>query len=87
LSREEKCKRKDTVLWTPIIQQSNLRVQYWNIRFKSSKQRIDANKPIRQIIPKMDINSIQLLHENKRSVANALTKATEDHEILYKENY
>jgi hypothetical protein len=31
-SEKETCKKKDAVLWTPDIQQSNLIVQYWNIR-------------------------------------------------------
>jgi hypothetical protein len=39
-AENKQCKKKDPVMWTPAIQQSNLRVQYWNIRLKSTRQRI-----------------------------------------------
>jgi hypothetical protein len=38
------CKKKDPVMWTPQIQQSNLQVQYWNIRLKSTRQKLDLTR-------------------------------------------
>jgi hypothetical protein len=46
------CKKKNPVLWTPEVFQSNLRVQYYNTHLKSERQRIYANVRLKDIIKK-----------------------------------
>jgi hypothetical protein len=46
------CKKKEPVLWTPKVRQLNLRLQYWSMRVKSSKQRIDADQRLRNLLEK-----------------------------------
>jgi hypothetical protein len=86
-SEKTNCKKKDNnALWTPEIGQSNLRVQYWNIRYKSSKQRIDSHSRIQQIMKNMDENSFNILKNNTKSLKSALRKALIDHAKLCKSN-
>jgi hypothetical protein len=67
LNAEKKhCKKKDPVLWTPDIYQSNLRVQYYNIRLKSECHRIYARKRLKQIVSNMDDNSKKILRSNTK---------------------
>jgi hypothetical protein len=60
-----------------------LRVQYWNI---SIKQQIDSDKRIRQIIAKMNTESLKMIRDNTLSISRALAKALEDRRKLCKEN-
>lgn len=87
--RSEKlnCKKKDNnTLWTPQIIQSNLRIQYWNIKLKSAKQGIESTERMNQIMSKMDGNCINILQQNKRSLTKALEKALLDHANLCRAN-
>jgi hypothetical protein len=74
-SEKVNCKLKDNnTLWTPELFQSNLRVQYWNIRLKSTKQKLNANKRIQQIVSKMDKDSYKMICRNSQSLKGALKK-------------
>jgi hypothetical protein len=85
-AEKDTCKKKDLVLWTPCIQQSKLRVQYWNIRYGSIKQQINSDTRIRQIIAKMNTESLKRIRDNTLSISRALAKALEEHRKLCKEN-
>jgi hypothetical protein len=85
-AEKDTCKKKDLVLWTPCIQQSKLRVQYWNIRYRSIKQQINSDTRIRQIIAKMNTESLKRIRDNTLSISRALAKALEEHRKLCKEN-
>jgi hypothetical protein len=87
INAEKKCcKKKDPVLWTPEVYQSNLRVQYYNTRVKSERHRIYANTRLKDIIKKMDDNSKTILRNNKKHHEAALKQAIKDHNQLCKLN-
>jgi hypothetical protein len=58
---KQTCKKKEPVLWTPEIRQSNLRLKYWNISIESTKQRIDADERLKHILEQRDEDGKKLL--------------------------
>jgi hypothetical protein len=80
------CKKKDPVLWTPAVYQSNLRVQYYNIRLKSERHRIYANERIKDIIRNMDDESKTLLRKNNKNMESSFHQAIRDHNKICKNN-
>jgi hypothetical protein len=86
-SEKSNCKKKDNnTLWTPQIKQSDLRVQYWNIKLKTTRQRIVSNKRIKDILMKMDEDSFKIIKSNTKSLSGALKTALQDHSKLCKAN-
>jgi hypothetical protein len=63
--------KKERALWTLGLQQSNLRIQYWNLMIKSSRQRLSVKKGIKQITMRMNLECIKLIDNNKKSLTAA----------------
>jgi hypothetical protein len=73
-------------MWTPTIQQSNLRVQYWNIRLKSTRQKIRADKRLKEIVLKMDTSSREMIRKRTKTLSATFKQALKEHAALTKTN-
>jgi hypothetical protein len=88
LQAEEKtCKKKYIALWTPTLEQSHLIIQYWCVRLKSEKLKINGSKRINNILKRMTDKSKQLVQDNTLSLTRALRKAIKDHKELLRNNF
>jgi hypothetical protein len=74
-------------MWTPTVQQSNLRVQYWNIRLKSTRQKIRAHQRLRDIMAKMDNVSRGMIRKRTKTISATLQQALKEHADIVKTNY
>jgi hypothetical protein len=61
--RSRELYKKDGTLWTPEIQQSNLQIQYYNVKIKFIQQQIDSTARIDDITSRMT-------KEIKQSISN-----------------
>jgi hypothetical protein len=67
-------------MWTPTIQQSNLQVQYWNIRLKSTRQKIRAHKRLE------DNSSQDMIQKRTKTISATFKQALKEHAALTKTN-
>jgi hypothetical protein len=88
-AEKEKCSKKDQALWTPSIQQSNYRIQYWNIKLKATRQHICCTKRLNYIKGKFNYESytiIEKIEKSNASLSTALRKEIKEHNKLCMEN-
>jgi hypothetical protein len=81
------CKKKDPGLWTPAMKQSNLLVQYWNIRIKATRNNTNCDKRIGKILSQMDTKTRQVIINNTMSLSSAIKRALENHQKLCDNNH
>jgi hypothetical protein len=74
-SEQKNCKKKGKELWTPEIQQSNLRIQYYHIHLLSERQRIWSGKRLDDIKSRMDTESINMIESNKKTLEGSTTSS------------
>jgi hypothetical protein len=77
---------KDLALWSPILAQSNLAIQYWNITIKGARQHTNVPKRLRSITNKMTVETKNQIQTTKGSATRAMRKAIKQHNILVKEH-
>jgi hypothetical protein len=63
-----------------------LRVQYWNVKLKSERQRTDASKRVNDIKSKMSIESIKIIENNNQHLRVTLKDSLKGEGKLCKEN-
>jgi hypothetical protein len=80
------CARKAAALWTPILRQSSLSIQYWNVAAKMKRQRIPNSYRLDLIRAQMDDESIQLIEDNLKSPRAAFRHAVKEDKQLKKEH-
>jgi Reverse transcriptase (RNA-dependent DNA polymerase) len=85
-SEKNNCSKKDQTMWTPEIKQSNLRIQYWNIKKKAAKQHICVTTRLQIIKGQMDQESLASVENNKRSLSAAYNNEIKQHKILCANN-
>jgi bifunctional N-acetylglucosamine-1-phosphate-uridyltransferase/glucosamine-1-phosphate-acetyltransferase GlmU-like protein len=78
------CKKMDLVLWTPELKQSNLIIQFFNIRLKAKRNKVNADNQIQQIISQTDTATKQKIKTKKVSFTRALEEALAEHQTLCK---
>jgi hypothetical protein len=77
---------KDHALWSPILAQSNLVIQYWNITIKGARQHTNVQKRLRSITNKMTVETKNQIQTTKGSATRAMRKAIKQHNKLVKEH-
>jgi hypothetical protein len=79
------CSKKDPTMYSPILKQSNLEVQYWNIMQKAIRQQIFPIIRFANISDQMDNNTKDRLITNETSATGALEKSIKKHNQLVKD--
>jgi hypothetical protein len=88
LRAEKKCcSKKDKALWTPELRQSNLLIQFWNIKLKAKRQGISVQRRLNKIRNLMTKATIKIIDNNKLSLNKAMTEALSNHAIMLQDNY
>jgi hypothetical protein len=77
---------KDLALWSPILAQSNLVIQYWNIVIKGARQHTNVTKRLRAITGKMNEATRTQIQRTSGSATKATRKAIKNHNRLVKEH-
>jgi hypothetical protein len=77
---------KDMALWSPILAQSNLIIQYWNITIKGARQHTNVRKRLRSILEKMTQETKSTIQKTSGSATRAMRKAIKVHNQLVKEH-
>jgi hypothetical protein len=77
---------KDLALWSPILAQSNLVIQYWNITIKGARQYTNVSKRLKSITNKMTPETRQKIQQTSGSATRAMRKAIKNHNLLVKEH-
>jgi hypothetical protein len=77
---------KDLALWSPILAQSNLLIQFWNITIKGARQHINVSKRLKLITNKMTTETRQKIQNTSGSASRAMRKAIKNHNLLVKEH-
>jgi hypothetical protein len=80
------CKRKERALWSPALQQSNLRIQYWNVVTKSKRQGIRSDHRLNHIKGRMTTEIRQEINSTNISPKAALKQAILKHKELLKDS-
>jgi hypothetical protein len=77
---------KDLALWSPILAQSNLIIQFWIITIKGARQHSNVKKRLKSITDKMSEETRRSIQTTSGSATRALRKAIKNHNILVKEH-
>jgi hypothetical protein len=77
---------KDLALWSPILAQSNLIIQFWNITIKVARQHTNVSKRLKLITNKMTTETRQKIQNTSGSATRAMRKAIKNHNLLVKEH-
>jgi hypothetical protein len=83
-AEKDNCSKKDQTIWTPEIKQSNLRLQYWNIKKKGPKQHICVTTRLQLIKQQMDQTSLHAVKMNTESMIAVYDYEIKQHKILCK---
>jgi hypothetical protein len=75
---------KDMTLWSPILAQSNLIIQYWLITIKGARQKTNVRKRLSKIVEKMTEESKTHIRSTTSSVTRALRISIKNHNVLVK---
>jgi Reverse transcriptase (RNA-dependent DNA polymerase) len=86
-AEKRNCKKKLHALWSPKLYQSQLLVQFWNIKKKSSRQQIDSTTRLEQIQRNMKEETIISIKENTKSISKAFDAALKHHIELLRDHY
>jgi hypothetical protein len=78
--------KNDPVMWLPTIQQSNLRVKYWNIYLKTTRQEIRAHQRLKDLLLKMDDISWYMIRHRKKTLLAPFKQALKEHREITKTN-
>jgi hypothetical protein len=73
---------KDAALWSPILAQSNLKIQFWNITIKGLRQHTNVTKRLKSIMDKMNADTKTSIQNTTCSATRALRKAIKHHNKL-----
>jgi hypothetical protein len=77
---------KDLALWSPILAQSNLVIQFWNITIKGARQHTNVSKRLKSITDKMNTATKTQIQQTSGSATRAMRKAIKNHNNLVKEH-
>ena len=79
------CSKKDPTMYSPILKQSNLEIQYWNILHKAIRQNIFPIVRLINIADQMEMSTLDNIKNNTVSVTKALKNSLKRHNLLVKE--
>jgi hypothetical protein len=83
-SEVKNCSKKDPTMYSPVLKQSNLEIQYWNVLQKSIRQLIFPIVRFVDIADQMEESTINNLINNNMSATGALENSLKNHNKLVK---
>jgi hypothetical protein len=78
-AENKNCSKKDPTLFSPVLKQSNLQVQYWNVMQKSIRQQLFPIIRFINIADQMDQATITEIQQNEMSATQALEQSIKKH--------
>jgi hypothetical protein len=76
------CAKKDLAIWTPELRQSNLLIQYWNVKIKAARKGINIKSRLKRILEKMWNSTKQKIYDHKGSMKQAFDETIKNHDII-----